>query len=265
MADENTDKLSGQDENDYGFPFTEITPLVAKEKKPVTPVIEPIEIVEQQVETVEKPEILEPETKIEKKIESSTPSQKRKKSQLPLQFSLIMLILIILAAMAYFLYFLPEKPLKEEELLVTDGVVAESVPDQESFEEIADSVTEEFIEAEEDQNDQETAENIVMEQETPPAVQTPVSSPTGNLYQVRQGTTSVQYYIIVSSSATEQVVLDQAAKILEKNHDVWILHPYGENKNYRLSIAKYASFADASDALEKHKVDFGASIWILKY
>lgn len=252
MAEENKDNFSEQNESDYGFPFVDITPLKAKEEKKTKPeVTESIELkkAEEQEETVPK---------MEKQIVSNSPSEKRKRSQLPLQFSLVMLILIILSAMAYFLYFLPESEMESRPPSSVELV--EKVEEMEedltgSSEEVMDASAESEIESIEE-------EEII---ETVPQQPFPTVAKAGNVYKVTQRGASVQYYLIVSSTPSEKVALEQAESLKQKNTDVWVIYPYGDNTNYRLSIGQFSSFGEASTAMEKSKAEFGDSIWILKY
>jgi hypothetical protein len=256
MAEENKDKLSAQNENDYGFPFVKVTPLKAKEDQSN----KAEEIQEPQIENIENKDEF---PKIEKQISSNSPFVKKKRSQLPLQFSLVMLILIILAAMAYFLYFLPDAEI--------DGPKSEPVErvgGMENITEQADRENDQIVTDGSEDIGQD--EELIMEEEEEPlsdVIQDPQPLPLGdsNIFQVRQGSSPPQYYVIISSTTSEQVALKQTGELKDKNINVWLIYPYGETTNYRLSIGKYTALADASQALEKFKADFGASIWILKY
>lgn len=252
MAEENKDKFSEQNESDYGFPFVDITPLKAKEEKKTKPEVpESIELkkAEEQEETAPK---------MEKQIVSHSSSERKKRSQLPLQFSLVMLILIVLSAMAYFLYFLPESEMESRPPSSVELVekAAEMEEDQTGgSEEVADAPTESETESIEEE---EVIENVSQQP-------SPTVANAGNVYRVNQRAASVQYYLIVSSTPSEKVALEQAESLKQKNTDVWVIYPYGENTNYRLSIGQFSSFGEASSAMEKSKAEFGDSIWILKY
>lgn len=257
MAEEKKDKLSGQNENDYGFPFVKVTPL------------EKIKDQDSQKEDVKKEELVE-ENKIEeaavieKQITSHTISSKKKRSQLPLQFSLVMLILIILAAMAYFLYFLPDAELEDkptaENMEMVEEVELEGNQD--------DLVTDAQASGEEESPEMEEMEAAEIVEETVPAV-VPDSEPApasgSNLFRVRERSSPPQYYIIVSSTSSEAVAMDQVNELKDKNINLWLIYPFGETTNYRLAIGKYPALSDATQALEGLKADFGSSIWILKY
>ncbi|WP_291787583.1 SPOR domain-containing protein [Cecembia sp.] len=257
MAEEKKDKLSGQNENDYGFPFVKVTPL--KTIKDQDPQKEEVK----NEEMVKKNEIEEPAT-IEKQITSHTISAKKKRSQLPLQFSLVMLILIILAAMAYFLYFLPDPELEgqstAENMEMMDDVEVEGKQEEDG----TDSQLTEELESSEIE-EEEAAE--IVEETVQAVVQEPEAIPAsgGNLFQVRESSSPPQYYIIVSSTSSEAVAMDQVNELKDKKINLWLIYPYGETTNYRLAIGKYPALSDATQALEGLKADFGSSIWILKY
>lgn len=176
---------------------------------------------------------------------------------MPLQFSLVMLILIILGAMAYFLYFLPET-----EPTPSVSEVEEPVEEVVEAEMPFETVEEPLVAFEEEDLAEEEIEQIVEEPQSTAVVSAQTS---GRVFQVRERSTPEQYHIIIASMPTEQVAKDRAEDLVKANRDVWIIYPYGEISNYRLSIGKYPAFADASQALENLKAEFGASIWILKY
>jgi uncharacterized protein (UPF0333 family) len=256
MAEEYIDKPSDQNENNYGFPFVEVTPLEDTSKKKSSISKEP---------KIESTPII-PEAKPISMKESTEPSLvfKKKRSQLPLQFSLVMLILIILSVMAYFLYFLPNN---EEDhfaqAVIPQKVEPENLVVQEKEPEIL--VENQDMETENDQNLKEIVEE--KSDDVSEAAPAPAAIPlkSGNINKVTAKAAVPQYFIIVSSTASEKVALEEAQKLIDNNNEAWVIYPYGETTNYRLAIGKYAAFAEATEAMEKRKADFDASIWILKY
>jgi cytoskeletal protein RodZ len=256
MAEDNKDKLSIQSENNYGFPFVEVTPLEENSKKNTFSYEEP--------EREEKPVMSEEKPALIKEIKQSSVLVKKKRSQLPLQLSLVMIILIILSVMAYFLYFLPENNEGQfEQAFIPPKVELEEEPVKEIVPELpAESQKEE---SENDEKLEETVEEVaeVVKEASPPLSDSPLK--TGNINKVTSKSGAPEYYIIVSSTVSEKVALDEAQKLIDKNNEVWLIYPYGETTNFRLAIGKYSAFAEATEALEKRKEDFDASIWILKY
>ena len=256
MAEEYTDRPSDQNESNYGFPFVEVTPLQDTSIKK--------KIINEQAK-IEIPPLKPEDNPISIK-ESIQPSllNKKKRSQLPLQFSLVMLILIILSVMAYFLYFLPNN----EEDQFTQAII----PKRDEPENIVleDKGPEILVEdqAEETEDDQ-TIKEIGEEErdEVSEAVPAPAAIPlkSGNINKVIAKAAVPVYFIIVSSTASEKVALEEGQKLIENNNEVWVIYPYGEITNYRLAIGKFSAFAEATEAMEKRKADFDASIWILKY
>lgn len=252
MAEKNKGKFSVQNESDYGFPFVDITPLMAKEKKKREPeVTESIDL--NKAEELEKTA-----PKIDRQIVSHAPSQKRKRSQLPLQISLVLLILMVLSGMVYFLYFLPETEIEKKNssnIELTEKVEEMELNLTESSVEVLDASLGSEIEPIKEEG---IIENV--SQQASATVATEV-----NVYRVTQRADSFQYYLIVSSTTSEKLALDQAEILKQKSNNLWIIYPFGDNTNYRLSIGQFSSFGEASKAMEKSKADFGDSIWILKY
>lgn len=255
MAEENKDKLSVENENNYGFPFVEVTPLEENSKKN-TFSYEDREKEKKSVMTEEKPALI-------KENKQSSVLVKKKRSQLPLQLSLVMIILIILSVMAYFLYFLPEN----EEDQFEQATIPPKVELEEAINEVVPELPMES-QKEEGENNEQVEENVeevaeVVKEEPASVSIAPVQ--TGNINKVTSKSGAPEYFIIVSSTVSEKVALEEAQKLIDKNNEVWLIYPYGETTNFRLAIGKYSAFAEATKALEKRKADFDASIWILKY
>jgi hypothetical protein len=256
MAEENKDKLSNLNENDYGFPFVEVTPLEENSIKNTFSYEEP--------EKEKKLDMPEERPALFKETKQSSVLIKKKRSQLPLQLSLVMIILIILSVMAYFLYFLPEN----EEDKFDQAIIPPKVElEEEAVQEIVPEIPVE-LQKEEGGSDQmvnETVEEVgeLMTEESSSTTQLP--GKTGIINKVTSKSGVPEYFIIVSSTASEKVALEESQKLIDKNNEVWLIYPYGETSNYRLAIGKYSAFAEATEALEKRKAEFDASIWILKY
>jgi hypothetical protein len=256
MVEEYSDKFPGQNENNYGFPFVEVTPLENTNKKKVSAIIEPI------IENTP----MKPDNKpisIKENIQAAS-SVKKKRSQLPLQFSLVMLILIILSVMAYFLYFIPDGERDQDAQDVISQKVEPGkivVEDKEPELPVESKVEEAEYSQEGEGKEDEEMENNSVALAAPPTV--PVIS--GTINKVTQKAAVPEYFIIISSTASEKVALEEAQKLIDNNNEVWVIYPYGEATNYRLAIGKYSAFPEATEALEKIKADFNASIWILKY
>lgn len=256
MAEENKDKLSIQNENNYGFPFVEVTPLEETSKKNTFSYEDP-EREKKSLMSEEKPALI-------KESKHSSVLIKKKRSQLPLQLSLVMIILIILSVMAYFLYFLPEnKEDQFEQAIIPPKVELEEEAVKEIVPELpAESQKEEGVN---DEKVEETVEEVAEVVKEEPPVLSIETVKTGNINKVTSKSGAPEYFIIVSSTVSEKVALEEAQKLIDKNNEVWLIYPYGETTNFRLAIGKYAAFAEATEALEKRKADFDASIWILKY
>lgn len=255
MAEENNMKISDTEEKDYGFPFVEVTPLKTKSSKKVEENHEEPEHVETAA-PVPVPDSVSPHH-VDKGLIRPSTQKERKKSQLPLLLSLIFLVVIILGAMAYFLYYLPNEDQKYQETLATVTEV-ENPPVL-----TEDEPVEEAIEAEE--GGQEIEQELVETVETPVVAAPVVSSGNAVITKVTSRESSPFYYIIVSSSPSENVAEEEAQKLVAKGLSAWIIYPYGETRNFRVSIGRFAAYRDATAALENAKANFDDSIWILKY
>ncbi|MFD2201281.1 SPOR domain-containing protein [Shivajiella indica] len=256
MAEEYSNKLSDQNESNYGFPFVEVTPLEDSSRKKVSIIKEP-KIENTPMKAEDNP--ISPKESIK-----PAPLIKKKRSQLPLQFSLVMLILIILSVMAYFLYFYPEtKEVQPIQAIVPQKIEPEKVVVEEKKPEVLVESGIEEPEVIQDKEEEVTGneDNTIEKIEEP----SPIPIKSGSINKVTGKAAFPEYYIIASSTISEKVALEEAQKLIDNKNEVWVIYPYGETSNYRLAIGKFASFNDATQALEKLKADFDASIWILKY
>ena len=244
-------------DKDYGFPFVEVQPIQGKSQEKVEPV--PVsetasETPSEAVFVQEKEKVLEPEVVLPEAETISIPEQriesagiqhkaKEKKSSMPMVISLLFLIVLILAAMAYFLYLETGEP----EEIVTEQV--EEVQQEEVQEygnvwesdEVEDQIEEELAPAEE----------VI---------------PSGGLLTIinsRAG--SPRYFVVISSLPSEESARKIAQPYLDRGVDLWMVFPFGENKNYRLAVGQFDDIEAASRAVENAKPTYGESIWILKY
>lgn len=74
-----------------------------------------------------------------------------------------------------------------------------------------------------------------------------------------------QSYIIIASFIDEDLAMDYAKETVEDGSSVKIIEPFGESKRYRVSIADYSSYSDASSQLDSYKSKYGDQLWALKY
>jgi hypothetical protein len=249
---ENDNKPNIEDK-DYGFPFVEVTPLLSNvihDKK---------EKSESETDSVIAPEVASPITPENPKpfaasikIKSDKKGSARKKSQLPLLMSLVFLIVIILGAIAYFLYYLPEseKSLEASSPIISEEMIAE--------EQMSDNIEELFTE--------EEIEDSISETEIEVTTVTPtVEAVTGEIIVVDRRGETPYYNVIIASSPNERIARTEAQKIIDKGRSVWIIFPFGNTKNYRISVGRYEDLESATKAMEVAKVELNESSWILKY
>jgi cytoskeletal protein RodZ len=238
-------------DKDYGFPFVKVDALqnplqneAPAHSKDVKEKFE--EELETKAENKSQPKSI--------KFDSKEKTEKKKKSQVPLLFSLVFLIVIVLASMAYFLYFLPNQ---KEEIQIAQSseeqteepqILSENIEPEETFGTKSDSLPLEVVET--------------------PAVEVPApanSSLIGKLIVLDAKEAVSSYHLVVASLPNERIAREEAQVFLDKGKDIWLIFPSGDTKNYRLSVGKYGSFTAATEALAAAKADYNESTWILKY
>ncbi|UJP64283.1 SPOR domain-containing protein [Mongoliitalea daihaiensis] len=243
-------------DKDYGFPFVEPVKLDSRE----APVKTFKEIASEP--QMSKPEVAQATPVVQATTISDRPVEKSKKSKAITVFLLVS-ILLILSAMAYFLYYADE--INPQKLVVDQ----ESAKEEES---IAAQEDVEVLEEELAVDDPITEEVVISTEEVAEAPKV-VAAPTtrienetrGSMVTVSGRGDRATYYIIVASVPNEALAMEESEKYLSKGVNLWKILPYDDNKNYRLAAGKFASFRDASNALEPAKAQFSESVWILKY
>jgi hypothetical protein len=234
-------------DKDYGFPFVKVEPLQSSAPQEISQPSGDIT----EIEPLQKENLTDQSsvpTAI--KFESAQITERKKKSQVPLLFSLILLILIVLASMAYFLYYLPE------------GENGQQVAN----EEVKSSQNESALV----NNELSAAGAEVMgeevEKEVTTEVQEPEVAPTSaELILIRDREVKPYYYIVVSSMISESIARSEAEKLIGMDKNTWIIFPYEDVKNYRIAVGKFDNINTATEAWETAKGEFGDATWILKY
>jgi hypothetical protein len=256
MIDKEDEKEKKSDDKDYGFPFVAVKPLGS-----AIPSDEKVSIKEEEEisDKVETP-MMEAEAKIPEaatiKFNTEDRGIRKRKSQLPLLFSLVFLIVIILASLAYFLYYLPEN----ETAIQESPQIVETIEVEEPEEPI-DIVAEDSDVLLEAKNEgmEAAAEQAI------PESQPTIESKVAQLFIVDKRGEVPYYNLIVASSPNERIARAEAQKLIDKGSDVWIIFPFGNTNNYRISVGRYGDLESATKALESVKVEINESSWILKY
>lgn len=89
------------------------------------------------------------------------------------------------------------------------------------------------------------------------------SAPAGEIATVESSTG--RSYVIISSFIDSDLAMDYAKELSEQGKGVKVLYPKGKSKRYRVSIADYATYADAAGQLGGFKAEYGDEVWALKY
>jgi hypothetical protein len=74
-----------------------------------------------------------------------------------------------------------------------------------------------------------------------------------------------RYFIVVGSLPSERLAIKQSAVYVDRSPVLYLISPYGDNYNYRLSIGFFDSLIDATNELEQVKSKYTEALWILKY
>lgn len=74
-----------------------------------------------------------------------------------------------------------------------------------------------------------------------------------------------RYFIVVGSLTSESMAIKEAAKYADRAAVVYLILPYGNVPNHRLSIGYFDSLNQATNELERIKNEYTESLWILKY
>jgi hypothetical protein len=160
---------------------------------------------------------------------------------------------IILASLAYFLYYLPENETANQE----NPQIAETIEPEEPIDIVAED-SEELLEAENEEMESATEPTI-------PESQPIIENKAAQLIVVDKRGEVPYYNLIVASSPNERIARAEAQKLIDKGSDVWIIFPFGNTNNYRISVGRYGDLESATKALESVKVEINESSWILKY
>ncbi|SDZ50534.1 MULTISPECIES: SPOR domain-containing protein [Rhodonellum] len=239
MDSENKERAKGKD---YGFPFVEVVPVRPILDEPTLEAMVPI--AEISTEEANPIEIKRPEKVISRPMVSF--EKKKKKSQTPVLLFLILFMVILMMAMAYFLYFLPDQQERETPFITEEIVVVEEPS---------------ILLEEEDVKDEEFDMAPALE-----VLDTPVEEiKAGEIILITEKGQRPSFHIIAGSLPNERLAREEAQKLLAKGATVWLISPTGDTRNYRISVGKYDYFQSATEALEKAKMEFDESIWILKY
>jgi cytoskeletal protein RodZ len=253
MIDKEDETTKNSDDKDYGFPFVEVKPLgsaISSDEKVSKKEEEKIPD-EVQTPTLEADAIIPEAATI--KFNTEDKGIRKRKSQLPLLISLVFLIVIILASLAYFLYYLPEN----ETAIQESPQIAETIKPDEPTAIVAED-SDELLEAENEGTESASEQAI-------PESQPIIESKAAQLFIVDKRGEVPYYNLIVASSPNERIARAEAQKLIDKGSDVWIIFPFGNTNNYRISVGRYGDLETATKALEKAKVEINESSWILKY
>jgi hypothetical protein len=74
-----------------------------------------------------------------------------------------------------------------------------------------------------------------------------------------------RYFIVVGSLPSENLAIQQAEVYKDRAQVIYLISPYGNIPNHRLSVGYFDSLIDASNEVERIKNQYKEQLWILKY
>lgn len=93
---------------------------------------------------------------------------------------------------------------------------------------------------------------------------TPVQTAApGEIISITEKTGRV--YAIIASFIDGDIAMDYANELSAQGKGVKIIAPFGNSRNYRVTIADYGSYSEATNNIDNIKADYGDQVWALKY
>lgn len=74
-----------------------------------------------------------------------------------------------------------------------------------------------------------------------------------------------RFYVIVSSSIDDDLVMDLAQKMTTSGVSTKIIPPFGKWKYYRLTISDHDTFALAQASADQAKTEYVTGTWVMRY
>jgi hypothetical protein len=92
-------------------------------------------------------------------------------------------------------------------------------------------------------------------------VATPVAAGMVTSLEQRSG----KAYIIIASFIDGDLAMDHANDLADDGKSPYVIPPFNNGMYYRVAIAEFNNFADATSNLGSYKEEFGTDIWTLRY
>ena len=240
--EDESNKETNQNEDNFGLPDLDYKPLDKLEEKPVSESPQESPLVEES-----KGQSTFQEESTEREVEQEhrsiyTPMMEEPKSKAPIVIGII--IVLVVAAAGYLIYDYVIKPNAEKERL----------------EKIAkDKIAKEKEEAarlarqrEEEERQRIAAEAAAKATPDVGAIEA-LSAPTG------------RYYVVVASAIDGDLIMDYAKKLSVKGLGSKIIPPFGKTKFNRLAITDHDNYSSAQTAADGVKGEYGSAVWVVRY
>lgn len=221
------DKDQNKDDEDYGMPKVDITPIGESQKASPTPAKGSSE--EEDKSTEEVPVAALPE-------EEKPVKEKKSRSG----FFLILLLLLLFGA-GFALYYV--------------GVFdqwGEAPPATSSAPPAADEPAEEVVPP--------APEELAADNGTDAS-----EEETFFLTEITSKINVPRYFVVVGSFIDSDLAKDYSNRLNNMNKSTFLIHPYGDIAFYRLAVGQHENLSEALTHMEDIQGDFEENLWVLKY
>ncbi len=97
----------------------------------------------------------------------------------------------------------------------------------------------------------------------PKPVAAPTTTPAGTINELQSRTGNA--YIVIASFIDGDLAKDYASMLAANGKSPYIVAPFNNGLYYRVAIAEFQTFDDATQNIGRYKEEFGPDIWTLRY
>lgn len=194
---------------------------------------------------------VEPEPEVEEKsayVPGSYSDRRESSGNAGIIIGVLLVLILAIAGVWYFVWYQPAQE-------------AESQRIAQEQQEQADQAARE-AEAEAERQAAEAAAARRAEEEAA-AAEEEAEPETGTIETISQRTG--RYYVVVASAVDGDLAMDYANRLSEEGRNVKLIAPYGSVIFHRVTIQDLDTWAEAQNAANELKADYGDGVWVKKY
>lgn len=246
-TEEKSTEVTGSSDDNFGLPDIDYTPIDRTEETPVnqeasTPEVEPVRTQTEHYSSSSQSSDAGTTTHSNYESTYTYTPPKEESSMVPKIAGIIVVVLLALSATWYFAVYRPQQQVEEKALLEKKRKDAEAKEQE--------RLAEQQRLEEERRRAQEEADANAKPKE-------------GSIETLSERTR--RYYVVVSSSIDDDLVMDYAKKLSASGVNCKIIPPYGKVKFSRLTIAEGDTYANAQSIADGLKGQYGDGLWVIKY